>query len=514
MKINYVIATYGKSGNRITKYDKFPNLNEVLKEHLFALLRLKHNLSKITIVKPKIDFLNENESFFFDEYYNIKNILSKFDIDYQILNTENDGYSYGQWIHAMTEDKGESDYFIFTEDDLIPNLDYFDKYVVNKYIQNFNNNIGVLTNLVETTSLRKRYLIKIFLNLFLFKFPKINFEIGEGIYAFNKKSVYKILNSKQNPREILNKYDENDAYVFGLYKKNKKFVGYIGGYFQTTFCYFLNKLNITFKGFNDGTQNNLWWNEVYDKFELLNKKKIVNINEQTFKLSNNYFIPVQASSNFFKKNITKKNPKIIFIIGMHRTGTSLLGNILKELGIDYGVNKNTDIDKVNPNGYFENNSFTNFFDKLLKFNNENWKTITDKNLNFRKKDIKNFIKIIKKEFLTNDFFFIKDPRSVKFIDFFKNNFSDFDIRYIVTKREKYQVLDSLVKAQNISYKQASDLYDTHYRIIDKNLTDYYEINYLDLLENTNEEIAKLSAFFNLKYKDLEYLINKDLYRSR
>jgi len=218
MKINYVIASYGKSSNRITKYDKFPHLKDVLKEHLLALLRLKHNLSKITIVKPKINFLNENERLFFEQYYNLKNILSKFNIDYKILNTDNYGYSYGQWIHAMTEDKGESEYFIFTEDDFIPNLDYFDKYVVNKYIQNFNNNFGVLTNLIETTSLRKRYLIKIFLNLFLFKFPKIKIEIGEGIYAFNKKTVNKILNSKQNPREILNKYDENDAYVFSTYK--------------------------------------------------------------------------------------------------------------------------------------------------------------------------------------------------------------------------------------------------------------------------------------------------------
>ena len=96
MKINYVIASYGKSSNRITKYDKFPHLKDVLKEHLLALLRLKHNLSKITIVKPKINFLNENERLFFDQYYNLKNILSKFNIDYQILNTENDGYSFGQ----------------------------------------------------------------------------------------------------------------------------------------------------------------------------------------------------------------------------------------------------------------------------------------------------------------------------------------------------------------------------------------------------------------------------------
>ena len=62
-------------------------------------------------------------------------------------------------------------------------------------------------------------------------------------------------------------------------------------------------------------------------------------------------------------------PKIIFIIGMHRCGTSLLSNCLIENGFSIGKTKNKDKDWQNPNGYFENDALHEIHNELLKFNN-------------------------------------------------------------------------------------------------------------------------------------------------
>ena len=74
--------------------------------------------------------------------------------------------------------------------------------------------------------------------------------------------------------------------------------------------------------------------------------------------------------------------KIIFIIGMHRSGTSLLSNCLINNEFSIGKSKNTDKNWQNPNGYFENDNLLSYHKKLLKFNNSNWYTIRKKKMKY------------------------------------------------------------------------------------------------------------------------------------
>ncbi len=124
-KINYIIATW--SGNR-----RVPNDN-YLKEHLLKLLSLKHNLSQITIVKPIFPGCNTS-------YYDIEDLLDKFDCKVVILEKNtNYGQSYGQLFHAYERFKNEFDYYIFIEDDYIPNINNFDSLLLDEYrTQNVN----------------------------------------------------------------------------------------------------------------------------------------------------------------------------------------------------------------------------------------------------------------------------------------------------------------------------------------------------------------------------------------
>ena len=118
-KINYVITTW--SGPR-----RAPDLN-YLKNHLLKLLTLKHNLSQITIVKPISIGFNP-------VYYEVENLLSQFECDVKILEKHNNlGQSYGQFFHAFENYGEEFDYYIFVEDDYIPNIDYFEKLLLFEY---------------------------------------------------------------------------------------------------------------------------------------------------------------------------------------------------------------------------------------------------------------------------------------------------------------------------------------------------------------------------------------------
>ena len=56
----------------------------------------------------------------------------------------------------------------------------------------------------------------------------------------------------------------------------------------------------------------------------------------------------------------EQKPKIIYIIGMHRCGTSLLANCLIKNGFSIGKSKNKDKDWQNPNGYFENDTSVSY----------------------------------------------------------------------------------------------------------------------------------------------------------
>lgn len=118
-KINYIITTW--SGPR-----RAPNLN-YLKRHLLKLLNLKHNLSQITIVKPIVETFNPI-------YYEIDNLLKEFKCDIKLLDKyDNLGQSYGQFFHAFQTYGDEFDYYIFIEDDYVPDIDNFDSLLLQEY---------------------------------------------------------------------------------------------------------------------------------------------------------------------------------------------------------------------------------------------------------------------------------------------------------------------------------------------------------------------------------------------
>ena len=114
--VNLIISTYAGKYN--------PEVKEnILKTNLKIINSLKSDITKITIMKPKIDKHHEEISGYYDfSNINLDNIKDKI----VICECDNVGISYGQFFKAIENDNSY-DYYIFMEDDYTPFIDYFEK---------------------------------------------------------------------------------------------------------------------------------------------------------------------------------------------------------------------------------------------------------------------------------------------------------------------------------------------------------------------------------------------------
>ena len=139
MKINLIIASYGglpkkHAGNNLKK--------EYLKINLQCLNQIKSNISKITIMKPKI----KPEDTLLPNYYDFSSLnLSNIKDKIEVIQCENIGISYGQFFSAMLHSGNEYfDYTFWIEDDYIICADYFEKMLISILHSNENyNNVHI-----------------------------------------------------------------------------------------------------------------------------------------------------------------------------------------------------------------------------------------------------------------------------------------------------------------------------------------------------------------------------------
>ena len=204
--------------------------------------------------------------------------------------------------------------------------------------------------------------------------------------------------------------------------------------------------------------------------------------------------------------------KLILIIGMHRCGTSLLSSYIESLGYYIGDNKNTDKDWQNPNRYWENDSFTDFHEKLLKYNNLEWYNVNISNLNYTLEHVEEYFELIKKEFKNKERILIKDPR----LSFFNNFLNDVikkldcETKIIFSTRNKQECCVSLNKAQKIDYKIGEILYENSHKCYTKKML---KISYNDFI-NDNQRIRKnICNFLNEKDSNF-HNVDKKLYRNK
>jgi|2_EtaG_2_1085320.scaffolds.fasta_scaffold44379_2 hypothetical protein len=204
--------------------------------------------------------------------------------------------------------------------------------------------------------------------------------------------------------------------------------------------------------------------------------------------------------------------KIIFLIGMHRCGTSLLSNCLVENGWDIGKTKNQDKNWQNPKGYFENDSFTNFHDKLLEYNECSWHHLPKNKFEYNQDHLINYRKLIQKEF-SSEKILIKDPRLTFFQSFLKEICSDLHQYYFIfCTRDKIECCNSLSSAQNIPNEIGERIYDKTHQY---NNSECLSINHRDIIYSNNNTMNTIFSFCGENAPlDTSNIVDLNLYRNR
>ena len=279
MSINYVIATYDGQCRRTHEY---PKPHEVLMAHLEKITTLKHNLTKITVMKAR------NDGPKVKKYYNIEHLVPKLKCEFEQVDVENFGYSMGQWMKCYEMNK-TYDWYIFIEDDYCPNMDNFDRLLVDMYKEKFGEDVGLLCSFIQGS---KNYVDEDNLPLHF-----------EGVVVLSRQTLEGLYGDKRwggDPRKYLDLMTQREAKCLDRIRAK-----YLGGYYQLTFSMLFNLSGIMHRHYfnceyGGKTLQFLYWNDNTNKIMIYKRQKLrddVKIKRRD--IENCPIIPVQLKDELY-----------------------------------------------------------------------------------------------------------------------------------------------------------------------------------------------------------------------
>ena len=177
-------------------------------------------------------------------------------------------------------------------------------------------------------------------------------------------------------------------------------------------------------------------------------------------------LPVPFFKDQRKRARGKLRPDPVFIIGMHRSGTSALGGVLESLGLTVGKSV-MPAQKDNPKGFYENLALTELHDKFLKSVGSSWddpKPIIaeyfqgEASSRFQSK----LLPLLKEEYGERRPL-IKDPRICRlmplWVPLIKEHFTE--ARFILPIRHPVAVAHSLVQRGELTLDESLKLWAVH-----------------------------------------------------
>ncbi len=209
--------------------------------------------------------------------------------------------------------------------------------------------------------------------------------------------------------------------------------------------------------------------------------------------------------------------KLVIVLGMHRSGTSVLTKGISELGYFVG-DKTLPANIANEKGYFE-------YEELIRLNNHildelsvRWKTIDLIYIN-RCETFLNFIeeryyerayKILENIFEQNDRCVIKDPRISLLMPFWEKVLANMKIKYkyVLAVRNPNEVSKSLVARRDVDFNYGQNLWLYYNTIILKNLkSDILVVNYSDVINDTKKTMYRLCEWLEVDKNSFQERIN-------
>lgn len=198
---------------------------------------------------------------------------------------------------------------------------------------------------------------------------------------------------------------------------------------------------------------------------------------------------------------------LIFITGMHRSGTSLLANLLNKASVYMG---NPD-DLLPPNfdnrfGFYESKNFLDINEKVLHKLNSKWDTTEDINLNSdksiseEKESAEEFLKDLSEK---HQYIGLKDPRATLLLPFWSNVIKKNKIKVLFVIRNPLEIADSLKKRNSYSIDKSLGIWEVYTRkgLENNKKYDTLFVKYDEILDNPFPNFQRILDFLEIKSDD-------------
>ncbi|MEQ8857247.1 MAG: glycosyltransferase [Pseudomonadales bacterium] len=194
--------------------------------------------------------------------------------------------------------------------------------------------------------------------------------------------------------------------------------------------------------------------------------------------------------------------KIILVLGMHRSGTSVLARAVESVGAELGTNLMPPVEGNNPRGFFEDLQINRVCDQVLARLGSRWDSFgADSAEEQTCGEIEDLLAaaadVLSQKLEESERFCFKNPRVAVLLPFWKEVFARKGIepRYVVSVRSPQSVAQSLLTRDGIQASAGVLLWLQHYMMILRHTEADSRIfvSYDRLLESPGEEIDRIAG---------------------
>ncbi|MBK8118750.1 MAG: sulfotransferase [Sulfuritalea sp.] len=197
------------------------------------------------------------------------------------------------------------------------------------------------------------------------------------------------------------------------------------------------------------------------------------------------------------------NKRLIVVLGMHRSGTSVFAGVLQHLGVHFG-DEQFGPNSWNERGYFEDRRIVELHERIFSAMGRRWNSIapiTQEELEKVQHLHREGVELLRTMSAGNTYMGIKDPRMCLLVPFWKAVFATVGLvpQYLFAIRDPREVAASLRDRDGISLIGGCWLWFTHVisalRTLDGDQC--YFLRYEQLLEKPAETVRTISGLFEL-----------------
>jgi len=209
-------------------------------------------------------------------------------------------------------------------------------------------------------------------------------------------------------------------------------------------------------------------------------------------------------------NSTQKSGKtLIVVLGMHRSGTSVVARAMGALGGKFGERLMQPVAGVNDKGFFEDVDVNAINVELLKAAGSDWYSMMPIDLDCIDASLLDCLQtkavtVLRDKCADNDTFVLKDPRLTRLVSFWRPVFACLSLRvvYVVAVRSPISVAKSLARVHHFAEEKSYILWLTHVVAALEETKDHERIfvDYDLLMDAPARELSRVSEATGLQQR--------------